>query len=112
MTVLRMPDVVCRHCRSKSYARSWNRISRSQNGRLYRRRDCKRTFLGLVEFRGRHRALNVITWALWEVAHNLLPKGVQSIIVEDRITMCVDIMREYVKSIHLWIGYAAPTRSV
>ena len=75
MTVLRMPDIACHHCRSKRYVRNGNRINQSQNVQRYRCRDCKRTFSGLAGFRGRHRAPNVITRALREVAHGPLTQG-------------------------------------
>ena len=36
MTVLRMPDVACCHCRSKRYVRNGNRINRNRNVQRYR----------------------------------------------------------------------------
>ena len=36
MTVLCMPDVACRHCRSKRYVRNGNRINRNRNVQRYR----------------------------------------------------------------------------
>ena len=78
MTVLRMPDVACCHCRSKRYVRNGNRINRNRNVQRYRS-GLQRTFSGLAGFRGRHHAPNVITRALREVAHGLSSKGVQSV---------------------------------
>ena len=116
MTVLRMPDIACHHCRSKRYVRNGNRINQSQNVQRYRCRDCKRTFSGLAGFRGRDRAPNVITRALREVAHGLSPKGVQSVMAGDGIRVhqstihrwskdYADMMSEYSKSIRPWTGY-------
>ena len=110
-----MPDVACRHCRSKRYVRNGNRINRNRNVQRYRS-GLQKDVLRTGRIRGRHHAPNVITRALREVAHGLSSKGVQSVMAGDGIRVhqstihrwskdYADMMSEYSKSIRPWTGY-------